>query len=83
MIEKEEEIDKYDHQSLTTHSKKRKNKKDEHSLKKRKYFRKRTSHSSDVSVVLGYFANECPNKEEWKDDMIKQHQSIMKNDVWI
>ena len=33
LIEKEEQIDEDENQSLTTHTKKRKNKKEEHSLK--------------------------------------------------
>ena len=41
-------MDEYDNQSLTTHTKKTKNKKEEHS----RNFRRRTTHISDVSVVM-------------------------------
>ena len=36
LIAKEEEMDEYDNQALTTHAKKRKNKKEEHSCKNKR-----------------------------------------------
>ena len=51
--------------------------------------RKRTSsYSSYVSLLCDIIDKEPSNYEEakerkeWKDSMIKEYQSIMKNDVW-
>ena len=61
----EEEMDEYDNQTLTTHAKKRKNKKEEHSRKN-----KRTSEEGPLTTQmfkLGHLA------KEWNDDMIKKY----------
>ena len=77
-------MDEYENQSLTTHMKKKKNEKEEHSHKN-----KRTSKEGSLTTHMfscdekGHFPKECPKKEEWKDDMIKKYQSIIHNDFWI
>ena len=74
---REEEMDEYDNQALTTHTKQRKNK-EEHSRKEQKDISQLNS-----LVVIGHFVKKCPKKEKWKDDMILKYQSIIQNDVWI
>ena len=51
--------------------------------------RKRTrSYSSYVALLCDIIDKEPPNyeevaeKKEWKDAMIEEYQTIMKNDVW-
>ena len=51
--------------------------------------RKRTRSCSEYVALLCDFINKEPSnyeeaaeRKEWKDAMIKEYQSIMKNDVW-
>ena len=64
LVTREENIGDDDNKSLTTHSKKRKNKKEEHSYKNKRFQKK------DVSQLIcftcdekGHFAKYCPKKK--------------------